>query len=214
MSNKEETIGSRIKSLRNITKTTQKDLGKYCGVSDVTVGYWEKDLNIPRSDALLKLARYFNTSEAYILYGISSKQSNNIVTNAQKIPVLSYVQAGNFTDYAPNQIYDEDLEFIETTLRVSPLSFALKVIGDSMTNPYGLPSIPEGSTVIVDPNAEIVSGKFVVARLQGTDEVTVKRYVIDGPNKFLMPLNPRYNNIPINGNCEIIGLVRGVQYEL
>lgn len=214
MSRNESTIGSRIKSLRNITKTTQKDLGKFCGVSDVTVGYWERDLNIPRSDALMKLARYFNTSEAYILYGISAKNTENIVTNAQRIPVLSYVQAGNFTEYAPNQMYDEDLEFIETTLKVSPLSFSLRVRGDSMTNPYGLPSIPEGSTVIVDPNVEPASGKFVVARLQGSDEVTVKQYVVDGPNKFLMPLNPRYQNIPINGNCEIVGVVRGVQYEL
>ncbi|HGN2573043.1 MULTISPECIES: LexA family protein [Providencia] len=214
MSKTENTIGSRIKALRDITKTTQKELGRYCGVSDVTVGYWERDLNAPRSDALLKLARYFNTTEAYILYGIPSKQTSNIITSAQKVPILSYVQAGNFTDYAPNQIYDDDLEFIETTLKVSPLSFALRVIGDSMTNPYGLPSIPEGSTVIVDPEAEVVSGKFVVARLQGSDEVTVKRYVVDGPNKFLMPLNPRYDNIPINGNCEIVGLVRGVQYEL
>ncbi|MBP6121059.1 MULTISPECIES: LexA family protein [Providencia] len=214
MSRNESTIGSRIKSLRNITKTTQKDLGKFCGVSDVTVGYWERDLNIPRSDALMKLARYFNTSEAYILYGISAKNTENIVTNAQRIPVLSYVQAGSFTEYAPNQMYDEDLDFIETTLKVSPLSFSLKVRGDSMTNPYGLPSIPEGSTVIVDPNVEPASGKFVVARLQGSDEVTVKQYVVDGPNKFLMPLNPRYQNIPINGNCEIVGVVRGVQYEL
>ncbi|MEX6397255.1 helix-turn-helix domain-containing protein [Providencia hangzhouensis] len=88
MSKTENTIGSRIKALRDITKTTQKELGRYCGVSDVTVGYWERDLNAPRSDALLKLARYFNTTEAYILYGISSKQASNIITSAQKVPIL------------------------------------------------------------------------------------------------------------------------------
>ncbi|UNH28346.1 LexA family transcriptional regulator [Moellerella wisconsensis] len=209
-----DTVGSRIKSLRLMSKKTQRQLGEYCGVSDVTVGYWEKDLNIPRSDALLKLAKFFNTTEAYILYGIPSKQADRVVTTAQRIPILSYVQAGAFHDYNPNEIYDEDLNYIETTLKVSPTSFALEVVGDSMTNPFGLPSIPEGSMVIVDPNAEIANGKFVVARLKGTNEVTVKKYVIDGPNKFLMPLNPRYSNIPINGNCELIGLVKGVQYEL
>ena len=50
-----ETVGQRIKSLRKITKTSQKDLGKFCGVSDVAVGYWEKDLNLPSGEALSKV---------------------------------------------------------------------------------------------------------------------------------------------------------------
>ncbi|MOA02614.1 putative HTH-type transcriptional regulator [compost metagenome] len=83
-----------------------------------------------------------------------------------------------------------------------------------MTNPSGLPTIPQGATVIVDPDAEPVNGKIVVARLDGTNEATVKKLVIDGPHKFLVPLNPRYPNIPINGNCTIIGVVKGVQYEV
>ncbi|MCC7918282.1 LexA family transcriptional regulator, partial [Escherichia coli] len=55
---------------------------------------------------------------------------------------------------------------------------------------------------------------IVIARLDGTNEATVKKLVIDGHQKFLVPLNPRYPNIPINGNCLIIGVVKGVQYEL
>ncbi|EIC83587.1 Repressor protein C2 [Serratia sp. M24T3] len=103
---------------------------------------------------------------------------------------------------------------METGLRVSSDAFALTVRGDSMTNPSGLPSIPEGSTVIVDPNVEATNGKIVVARIAGTSEATMKKLVIDGPNKYLVPLNPRYANIPICDNCEIIGVVRGVQYEI
>ncbi|MCW2255126.1 SOS-response transcriptional repressor LexA [Providencia alcalifaciens] len=209
-----ETAGERIKRLRKITKTTQKDLGIYCGVSDVAVGYWERDLNLPNGDALIKLAKFFNTSEAYILYGIPEKSSDSVISTIQKIPVLSYVQAGQFTDYSPESIFNDDLDYIETSIKVSPNAFSLIVKGDSMTNPLGMPSIPEGALVIVDPALEPVNGKFVVARLSGSNEVTVKKLVIDGPNKFLFPLNPRYPNIPINGNCEIVGVVRGVQFEL
>jgi SOS-response transcriptional repressor LexA len=60
----------------------------------------------------------------------------------------------------------------------------------------------------------LLNGKIVVARLDGTNEATVKKLVIDGHQKFLVPLNPRYPNIPINGNCIIIGVVKGVQYEI
>ncbi|TOM59292.1 repressor protein C2 [Vibrio parahaemolyticus] len=94
------------------------------------------------------------------------------------------------------------------------MAFSLIVKGDSMTNPLGMPSIPEGAHIVVDPNVEPANGKFVVARLSGSNEVTVKKLIIDGPNKFLLPLNPRYPSIPINGNCEIVGVVRSVQFEL
>ena len=209
-----ETVGSRIKRLRNTTKTTQVELGKFCGVSGVAVGFWERDLNQPSGDALIKLAQFFNTTEPYILYGIPSKHAENVITTMRKIPVISYVQAGLFTESIPEKRYNDALEYRDTSIKASPSSFALIVKGDSMTNPSGSPSIPEGAKVIVDPEAEVVNGKIVVARLDGTSEVTIKKLVIDGPSKFLSPLNPRYPNISINGNCLIIGVVRGVQYEL
>lgn len=207
-----ESVGQRIKALRRITKTTQKELGKFCGVSDVAVGYWEKDLNTPNGTALTKLAKYFNTSTDYILYGTNFE--DKLITSMRKIPVISWVQAGSFTESRQASTFEEAERWVETALRISDRSFALDVKGDSMTNPNGLPTIPQGATVIVDPDAEPSNGKIVVARLDGTNEATVKKLVIDGPQKFLVPLNPRYPNIPINGNCLIIGVVKGVQYEL
>lgn len=207
-----ETVGQRIKALRRITKTSQKELGKFCGVSDVAVGYWEKDVNVPGGESLAKLAKYFNTSIDYILYG--TEFEGNLITKMRRIPVISWVQAGQFTECKAAEVFSEVDKWIETSLRIGDSSFALEVKGDSMTNPNGLPTIPEGATVIVDPDAEPLNGKIVVARLDGTNEATVKKLVIDGPQKFLVPLNPRYPNISINGNCLIIGVVKGVQYEL
>ncbi|ECW0927230.1 LexA family transcriptional regulator [Salmonella enterica subsp. enterica] len=207
-----ETVGQRIKALRRITKTSQKELGKFCGVSDVAVGYWEKDVNVPSGESLAKLAKYFNTSIDYILYG--TEFEGNIITKMRRIPVISWVQAGQFTECKAAEVFSEVDKWVETSLRIGDSSFALEVKGDSMTNPNGLPTIPEGATVIVDPDAAPIHGKIVVARLDGTNEATVKKLVIDGHQKFLVPLNPRYPNISINGNCLIIGVVKGVQYEL
>ncbi|NHR82767.1 LexA family transcriptional regulator [Citrobacter portucalensis] len=207
-----ETVGQRIKALRRVTKTSQKELGKFCGVSDVAVGYWEKDINVPGGESLSKLAKYFNTSIDYILYG--TEFEGNLITKMRRIPVISWVQAGQFTECKAAEVFSEVDKWVETSLRIGDSSFALEVKGDSMTNPNGLPTIPEGATVIVDPDAEPLNGKIVVARLDGTSEATVKKLVIDGPQKFLVPLNPRYPNISINGNCLIIGVVKGVQYEL
>ena len=207
-----ETVGQRIKALRRVTRTSQKELGKFCGVSDVAVGYWEKDINTPGGEALSKLAKFFNTSIDYILYG--AEFEGKLVTNMRRVPVISWVQAGQFTECRAAEVFSEVDKWVDTSLKIGDNSFALEVKGDSMTNPNGLPTIPEGATVIVDPDAEPRNGKIVIARLDGTNEATVKKLVIDGPQKFLVPLNPRYPNIPINGNCLIIGVVKGVQYEL
>ncbi|WON77808.1 LexA family transcriptional regulator [Serratia sp. UGAL515B_01] len=205
-----ETVGQRIRALRRVTKTSQKELGKFCGVSDVAVGYWEKDVNSPGGESLAKLAKFFNTSINYILYGTEFEGS--LITKMRKVPVISWVQAGRFTE--TNSVEGDNDLWIETSLKTGDNSFALVVKGDSMTNPHGTPTIPEGAIVIVDPDVEPVHGKIVVARVDGTNEATIKKLVIDGSQKFLVPLNPRYPNISINGNCLIIGVVKGVQYEL
>ena len=207
-----ETVGQRIKALRRVTRTSQKELGKFCGVSDVAVGYWEKDVNTPNGESLVKLAKFFNTSIDYILYG--TEFEGTLITKMRRVPVISWVQAGQFTECKTADLFSDVDKWVETSLRIGDSSFALEVKGDSMTNPNGLPTIPEGATVIVDPDVEPHHGKIVVARIDGTNEATVKKLVIDGPQKFLVPLNPRYPNIPINGNCLIIGVVKGVQYEL
>jgi SOS-response transcriptional repressor LexA len=209
-----ETLGQRIKKFRIAAKLTQKKLGEYCGVSDVSVGFWEKDLNEPKGESLVKLAGVFGVSESHLLYGQKMNNVEHVSTTLKSIPLLSWVQAGMFTETENQKLLSDIDTWVETAIRASGSSFALKVRGDSMANPNGLPSIPEGAIIIVDPEMEAEHGKIVVARLDGTGEATVKKLVIDGPLKFLVPLNPRYDIIPINGNCIIIGVVRGVQYEL
>lgn len=207
-----ETVGQRIKKLRKENKKTQLEVGKFCNVSDVTVGFWERDVNEPKGRALQLLAKLFNVDINYILYGSLNNLSPVKSSTVQTVPLLSTVQAGNFTEHMINN--NEVNEWINTTFSISSESFALKVVGDSMLNPLGNPSIPEGSIIIVDTLQFADNGKIVVARIDGTDQVTVKKLVIDGPNRYLMPLNPQYKSIPIDNNCVIIGVVKGVQIEL
>jgi SOS-response transcriptional repressor LexA len=49
--------------------------------------------------------------------------------------------------------------------------------------------------------------KIVVAILEGSSEATVKKLVWDSPQCYLMPLNPAFKPIPIDGNCRIVGRV-------
>lgn len=127
-----ETVGQRIKALRRVTGTSQKELGKFCGVSDVAVGYWEKDINTPGGEALSKLAKFFNTSIDYILYG--AEFEGKLVTNMRRVPVISWVQAGQFTECRAAEVFSEVDKWVDTSLKIGDNSFALEVKGDSMTD--------------------------------------------------------------------------------
>ncbi len=84
--------------------------------------------------------------------------------------------------------------------------FGLKVRGDSMINA----GILEGDLVIVSPQKDAVNGDIIVALLG--DEATMKRFMLDDGQIFLVPENEKYESIVVNNPQEfsIIGKVIGV----
>lgn len=121
-------------------------------------------------------------------------------------PVISWVSAGQWME-ALEPYHRKSIDrWYDTTVVCSNDSFWLDVKGDSMTSPGGL-SIPEGAAILVDPEVEPINGKLVVAKLEGDNEATFKKLVIDAGRRFLKPLNPYYPMIEINGNCRIIGVI-------
>lgn len=131
----------------------------------------------------------------------------------KSFPVLSSVQAGQWTEAIEPYSIDEIDEWILTTERTSDRCFWLKVEGDSMTTADGT-SFPEGTIVLVDKEREAQSGSLVVAKLTDVNEATFKKLVIDAGQKFLKPLNKMYPQIPINGNCKIIGVIVDAKMKL
>ncbi len=124
------------------------------------------------------------------------------------------MQAGSWKEIVEQQS-NEWTDWIETSAKVSPYSFSLRVTGDSMFNPSGQGvSIPEGAFVIVDPKIEALSGRIVVAKIKGSKEATIKKLAIDGPHTYLMSLNPNYRPIELNEDCEIIWVCVRVEMDL
>ena len=124
----------------------------------------------------------------------------------KEYPLISWVIAGSWAE-SPENFHPGDAdEWISSTENAGEHGFWLDVKGDSMTC-YGNPSFPEGSRILVRPEADLVSGKYYVVRLLDSGEQTFKQYVEDAGHKYLRPLNPNYRTIEINGNCHFIGRV-------
>ncbi|HHD2712166.1 TPA: LexA family protein [Klebsiella oxytoca] len=205
----------RIRARRVQLDITQQTLAKKLGVSRVSVTKWENGTTKPDGENLHQLALALQVSSEWILYG-----EGDVVTDDTKvvpylrppiaIPIISAVQAGSWTDTYSSSRLTDVISWTQTTANVSDEAFGLVVRGESMTNPHGIPSIPEGSIVIVEPHfgqIDDLYGKVVVAMIDGSTEATVKKLVWDSPFAYLMPLNPAFKPIPIDGNCRIIGKV-------
>ena len=167
----------------------------------------ERALNLERY-WLESISRNDATAEADSIYNVEPG-----LKIRSRIPLISWVQAGEWSEIFDSFELSEAEEWRESTARVSSQAFALRVKGDSMTNPYGTPTIPDGSVVIVDPAVRPESGSIIVARLDEQKEATIKKLVIDVSNKYLVALNPNYRSIEIDDNCTIIGVVKKVEID-
>lgn len=198
------TLGLRIKERRKQLKKTQKETAKLVGVSHVTISQWESDTTSPRGKSLYELAKILGCGQDWLLHGHNEPDSNISPGPSVKgkYPLISWVQAGTWSS-----IYEEPA--FNTVLYPCPVAcsdktFILKVQGISME-----PRFNEGDLIFVDPEAEIKNKRFVVARLDDSNEATFKQIIIEGDMKFLRPLNPNWPEqlIQINDTCTIVGVV-------
>lgn len=118
-----------------------------------------------------------------------------------RVPLISWVQAGDWSHAADLLHPGEALEWIDTGVRVRPHTFALRVEGDSME-----PEFAPGTILVVEPEMDAHPGDFVIAK-NGDDEATFKQLVRDGADLYLKPLNARYPIKPL-GHSRIVGVVR------
>lgn len=198
-----KTIGQRIRARRIALKMTQRELSAATGYSHAIVSQWENDLSKPKNTLLV--ARALRTSMEWLLTGegneddlsvtVSSDGVINVVPapiGLRQIPIISYVQAGCWTESCECRAVDGSIETINTDLDLGSMAFALEVRGDSMA-----PEILEGDVVVIDPDVDPLPGDIVAAK-NGSHEATIKQYRPRGTNDQgqeyfeLVPLNPVY----------------------
>lgn len=64
-------IHERLRELRRKNKLTQKELAAFLGISESAYGYYEQGRNEPSIDTVIKLAKKYDVSIAYLL-GVSN----------------------------------------------------------------------------------------------------------------------------------------------
>lgn len=195
----------KIKLLLTKRQKTQKEFADKYGVQKGTVSHWFSGRCKPDFKQLLNFSEFFNVPVEYLLDNdVTAIPNSTFDVNAKHVPLINWVQAGAMTE-----VVADGYEQIPVPIETPDGCFALTVHGKSME-----PNFIEGDIIIVDPNQQPTSGKFVVAATKHHEKATFKkyreRYTKEGNLYFeLVPLNTDFATFDSTQmEIEIIGVVR------
>ncbi|WP_449439557.1 S24 family peptidase [Pseudomonas migulae] len=188
------------------------------------ISKWLNGEAMAEADSMTALCSWLKVRREWLEYGVLPKEPtgiNNVLQLAagdesnvheitrrfEKVPLISWVQAGAWCE-ANFELHDGET-WLSCPVAISGSGYALRVLGDSMTNPGPGRSYPTGCIIFVDPEAESKTGDRVIARVPRTNEATFKVLVEDAGRQFLKPINPQYPIIDITEETHICGKVVG-----
>lgn len=195
-------LAARFKGRRLELGLTQVEVANAAKVSQQSIESIESGrTRKPRN--ILDLAKALGCSPDWLLNGRNIMPLAEIST--RRVPVLSYVQAGNLTEEKGITDMEGELEYVLADSTVHESCFALRIDGDSMQ-----PEFIEGDIVIIDPELSPQPGEFIVAQNEN-HAATFKKYRPAGTNVSafeLVPLNPDYPIISsLNSKLRLIGVM-------
>ena len=105
---KKQSLGSRIKDLRESRNMTQAELAKLLFVSDKTVSKWEKGNSDPETEILIKMSQIFDVTLDYLLTGATKEKDTKVVSRIElacredNIALLDGLDIEAFDEYGKN----------------------------------------------------------------------------------------------------------------
>lgn len=211
-------LGQRIKARMDSRGLDQTAVARALGIEPQSVQQWVAGQTAPRGYRIKALARLLEVEPWELLGGQDEERFNvspplhsgapgpgTVAPRAQVrlVPRIAWVRAGPFDDienaHDPATAEHWDLP----SEPMSQAAYSLRVEGDSME-----PEFPNGCIIYVEPRAQAANGDYVVVKLDETDQATFKQLVIDGPRRYLKPVNPRYPIIPLDRQASVCGVVR------
>ncbi|MFM5249022.1 LexA family protein [Aeromonas hydrophila] len=216
-------VSERIKTRRSACGFTQEQLAARVGVTRVAVSHWERGGAEPKGRYLNDLADALGVTVDWLLTGDGEARGQPapevmpgyhnvepaVIPQGTRVPVLSYVQAGNWHEMCEQATaFDGNVEYVTAGVDVGPCGFGLWLRGQSME-----PFFKEGDLIIVDPDEAPQPGDLVVAR-NGSEEATFKKYRprgIDESGQEVFELVPLNDDFPTmhsdRQHIQIIGVM-------
>lgn len=214
-------IGDRIAQRMAELNLSEGELGRRSGVPQPTIHRIATNaVASPRQDNVEKIARALKVSSNWLWKGGENKDPNSDYaapeTNVEPgpaikgyVPLISWVQAGSWCEVSDVRTLDDAEIWLPCAASHSQQTYALRVRGLSMYNQHERRSFRDGDIIFVDPAKDAENGSLVIAKLTDSQEATFKQLVMEGPRRFLKPLNPAWPDpiIELGSDAMICGVV-------
>lgn len=79
-------IGERLKMARKMAGMSQQELGERAGVSRMSISKYERDINVPKSQVLIKLAKALDVKIEYLLRPVEVRLSEPMFRKRTALP--------------------------------------------------------------------------------------------------------------------------------
>jgi repressor LexA len=173
---------TRIKEFRGVAGISQEKLSELTGIPLGTLRRWEQSGgNIRNAQRLVPIADTLGCSVDDLLgRSLPPNAIRAIADDAAYIDVPLYGSIAAGEPIEMNQIEDH-FPVLRTVAEKYPDGFLLKVKGNSMDR-----RLPDGVYALIDPHAELVSGRVYAINVNGYD-ATVKRVLVLNNGFELLP---------------------------
>lgn len=225
--NIKEKIGQRIMSERKAKGLTRKALAELTSELKISrINNYERGDRTPGPTEIKLLADALDVSASYLMCLTDNREGKIAKPPGMGalVPVLDFKQAMDSAAFIQKikENADTKVEFVPVSTALSDSigknAFALKIKDESMMPEFRLKDV-----IIVDPDTKPKPGDFVVALIDGEQEVIVRKYKQLSASKEiqqfeLIALNEDWADIRVDSNemkARIIGcgvsLVRGLK---
>lgn len=223
MSTLQERMADAKKHYENITgkKFKNTELADHVGVSKVNVGLWfkgpTKELegsNLIRAAEFLRVNHKWLAGERAPMEMLKLDNnvdlSQKISIEGRPVPVISWVQAGDWTGMDSVPIDTQFEEWLPPNPDSGKNGYGLIVVGSSMK-----PDFKPSDRIYVNPDiqtCDLQTDDLVIVSCSGESEATFKKLIVEGDNKYLQPLNPNWPDqiIKLTEDCRLVGKVVGL----
>ena len=201
---------------------TIRDIQSGCGVSSTSVVNYNLQI-LQREGYLNRLAGGARgievTDRAYDTLGLNVGESNSqpvssVEHHYLRIPVVASIAAGPPISTPPDAMSDPNIETIEIPPSMTEGKkdvYGLRVKGTSMIDAF----VADGDLVLLEPVANPVNGDMVAALLKDDEEVTLKRFYLEGgtvrlqpENREMEPISVAADRVAVQGR--VVGVVRTI----
>lgn len=172
--------------------TDDTKLSKATGIPISTISRMRNNRQAnPTALTLRPIANYFGISLDELLGYAPLSQSNLLPIEddrqfvATTLPLLKWEQAVPWVSQETAELKASLSQWLKTERDASQFSFALTVTSDT----FG-PAFRKGSILLFDPSIHPKDGDIVLLELPESNQLALKKIIIDGDDVFIQSLNP------------------------